>query len=88
MAKALEYPAIFKVLLNGGYICKSVPVTRKAEYELYLHGDYVGHITQNQFEQLVHQDVIESDPQCYLVDKHRTVSTLFYLRQKKDGDEK
>ncbi len=88
MARALDYPTIFKALLDGGYIYKSVPIARKAEYGVCLHGNRVGHITRNQFEQLVHQGVIEGAEGPYLPDKHRTVTSLYYLRQKKDGETK
>lgn len=91
MARALEYPAIFKALLNGGHIRRIRPLCRKAEYDLWqpernsFSTKYVGHITQNQFEQLSSHDIIEWDGWPSGRDKHGTVTSLYYLRQEKDG---
>lgn len=93
MARALEYPAIFKALLNGGYICERQPVVRKAEYELYQPerspspSKRVGHITPKQFEQLAHHGIIEWNGWPNRTDKYGTVIVSYGLRQEKDGDE-
>ena len=95
MAKALEYPAIFKVLLDGGYICESQQAARRSTaYELYQPDSsprpakYVGHITQKQFEQLAHHGVIGWSGWPNRMDKYGTVTIYYGLQQEKDGDEK
>ncbi len=77
MAKAMEYPAVFKALLDGGVIFRDRPVCRKEEYEVYLDSNVVGHITGNQFKQLI--NIIDSDHECQWIDKHGTVTRLFHL---------
>lgn len=51
--KALEYPKVFKVLLNGGHICAIVG-NNKTTYSVVTGngGSLVGHITEKQFREL------------------------------------
>lgn len=94
MAKALEYPVIFKTLLDGGYICEVQPVLRSYKYKLYRlepfpqPNKYVGHITPKQFDELVSQGIIEWNGMPNMKDKCGTVSISYGLRKGKDGDAK
>lgn len=88
MANALEYPAIFKALLNGGYICKQQPVLQKVKYDLYqpehhrFPSKYVGHITPKQFEQLSSHGIIEWNGLPSKKDKCGTVTVSYRLRHR------
>lgn len=54
MAKAMTYPEVFRVLMNGGYICYTWRVQRASVISVReASGESVGHITASQFEQLV-----------------------------------
>ena len=53
--KALEYPKVFKVLLDGGYI---VVVAGKT-YSVVDGGNMVGHITEKMFRALIENEVIK-----------------------------
>lgn len=60
MAKALEYPVVFKALLTGGHICESHRNNGRAtKYTVHAHHPLcLGHITEQQFRQLIAKDVI------------------------------
>lgn len=53
--KALEYPKVFKVLLDGGFI---VVVAGKT-YSVVDGGHMVGHITEKMFRALMENEVIK-----------------------------
>lgn len=63
--KALEYPKVFKVLLNGGHICAIVG-NNKTTYSVVTGngGSLVGHITEKQFRELNLNEVIEHHIDC------------------------
>lgn len=94
MAKALEYPVIFKTLLDGGYICEVQSVLRNYKYELYRleifpqPNKYVGHITPKQFDELVSQGIIGWNGMPNMKDKSGAVSISYGLLKEKDGEAK
>lgn len=56
MAKALEYPIVFKALLHGGYICDECSTMGRSVYSVFAKDDNyptenrkIGHITERQF---------------------------------------
>ena len=57
--KALEYPKVFKVLLNGGYIV----VAGKAYMVVTRTVAQVGHITERMFRELTEKEVIKRVPE-------------------------
>lgn len=60
MAKALEFPIVFKALLTSGHICECHKNNGRTKYT--VHADHplcLGHITENQFRQLIANDVIQ-----------------------------
>lgn len=66
MAKALEYPVVFEILLNGGHICVRHPVMGAVKYTVHSHKPSgplcSGHITEKQFAQLVEHHIIAERP--------------------------
>lgn len=67
MAKALEYPAVFKALLRGGHICRTEPVMGTTRYTVAISSPYkipehIGHITERQFGELGRNSIIKPLP--------------------------
>ena len=60
MAKALEYPVVFKALLSGGHICESYTNNgRTHKYTVHAHHPLcLGHITEKQFRLLIANSII------------------------------
>lgn len=84
MAKALEYPVVFKALLDGGYITSTHYVQRKTEYKVFQKTErtarMVGHITEKQFDALVAQRVIK--PTSQNRDKWGNIINFYELGQR------
>lgn len=90
MAKKMDIIKVFRILLDGGHIASIEHIQRKTEYYVSYNYERVGHISQNQFENLCENGIIES----YNSSGHnqRTVDsgnivTLYYLAEqyKRDG---
>lgn len=65
MARALAYPAVFAVLLGGGHISVKHPPVGAAKYTVHPASGSVlcsGHITENQFGQLIKHRIISELP--------------------------
>lgn len=52
MAKALKYPTVFRVLLDGGHICEKQPTVGRVKWTVHINLQTIGHITETQFQDL------------------------------------
>jgi len=88
MAKALDYPVVFKALLDGGDICR-ILLTGKEIAKITVHtparSTSVGHITENQFIQLLENNIIELEEQPVQSDKYGNMYSYYTIYRKKEG---
>lgn len=89
MAKALEYPVVFKALLNGGHICESYTNNgRTHKYTVHAHHPLcLGHITEKQFRQLISNDTINLRNDCPKKDKYGNLYFFYTLALPNTSDQ-
>ena len=89
MALSLEYPVVFKALMDGGHICETHPSGgRTWRYTVHCparHYSSLGHITPKQFRQLQANRIIHETRPEPSVDKGGNVH--FYYRLWSADDE-
>lgn len=61
MAKALNYPAVFKALLEGGHICEREPITGRCKWTVSVLQRTIGHITEMQFQDLYNAGLLHHE---------------------------
>lgn len=82
MAKALEYPVVFKSLLEGGHICAINFSNRNhKEYSVHVPNKKVGHITEKQFRSLIDYNLISMKPMSPNKDKYGNLYYYYALQQ-------
>lgn len=86
MAEKMDIIKVFGILLNGGYIASTEFVQRKTKYHVFsagnnLIGQYTGHITQKQFENMCAEGIVESNRE-QRTDKYGNIITFYYLAEK------
>ena len=85
MSQQMDIIDVFRVLLDGGCVCKKVKVQGAAEYKVMLagkikgmRGDVVGHISEKRFETLMEKDVLKSTYET-IPNKYGNVSYFYML---------
>lgn len=90
MAKALEYPVVFKALLEDGHIC-AIAFSNNSRTEYTVHVSNVsiklGHITEKQFQSLVQNGLIVPGINPSNKDKYGNLYTYYRLPYKITGVE-
>lgn len=60
MAKALEYPTVFRALLDGGHICEREPLAGPPKWTVSVNLRTIGHITEKQFTDMYKAGLINN----------------------------
>lgn len=81
MARALDYPPVFKALLTGGHICEFYKNNGQShKYTVHAHHPLcLGHITDQQFRQLIANDVIQPIESKAKKDKYGNLYYFYIL---------
>ena len=92
MAKALDYPVVFKTLMDCGYICAKIHPLRKTVYEVFCDQGHqspakkVGHITEHQFDELTSHSILYERHLC-AEDKYGNIYRYYILEGRQFDDE-
>ena len=64
MAKAMSYPEVFRILIDGGYVASAYHAQKAAEHTVHGPGGRrQGHLTGLQMEELLKAGVLQYDKQ-------------------------